>query len=260
LDLDKVEGLVAEGKLYEASLDLPQLEGVVAADNQRLIALKEQIEDTGLKRAINDDKGRYDAYLASIAFDMSEPKPTDEDKAEWVCLTPQSARFGKSFRNEMGAVADDEATRWKIKIVESVSQAPEGWADRGFDAASWDKTTLPISWILNHTALLRTDFHVDDKTTLDALRIRLFTYRQQDINVFLNGVLVAKVNQASNNNTTTALLTEEALNLLKNGSNTIAVTSRSNWRWGGYMTSIERDENNSVRSNGFTMLLDGRTK
>lgn len=260
LDLAKVEKLIAEGKLYEAGLDLPQLKGVLAQGNARLAAINDKLTDPSVKDAISKDKARYNAAMDSLDFDVSIPKPSDEDEAGWVCLTPQSSLYGRSFKGGDGSVGDELATKWRIKIVESMDQAPEGWTERGFDASSWGETALPIAWAINHTALLRADFNVEDKKAIEALRIRLFTYRQQNIQVYINGQLAAKVNEASNNTTTTALLTDAALRLLKNGSNTIAVTTLNNWRWGSYMTKFETDENNSVRNNGFTMLLDARKK
>lgn len=255
LDLSKVEGLIKEGKLYEASLDLPQLEGVVSPGNERLTVISNKLKDTASKDAISKDMARYKEKMKKLQFDMSIPKPAVEDESRWTCLTPHSDLVGASFRSTPGKVSEEDATRWSMKVVESMKVAPEGWANRDFDASSWTETSLPISWALNHTALFRTTFEVKNRKDIEALRIRLWTYRQQNVQVFINGQLVAKVNKSSNNNVTTSQLSEQAVQALKTGKNTIAVTTRHNWRWGSYMGGDGTDRRNSVRNNGFTLLL-----
>ncbi len=145
-----------------------------------------------------------------------------------------------------------------MKVLESIEKAPNGWSEAAFDDSSWVETDLPMSWPLNHTALLRTTFNVENKKDIKALRVRMNTYRQQNMQVFINGKLVAKVNEASNNDGLSAMLTEQAVKALKDGGNTIAVTTLNNWRWGSYMAGVETDEANSVRNNGFTVLLDAQ--
>ncbi len=260
LDLDKVEGLIKEGKLYEAGLDLPQLEGVVAAGDVRLAAIQQTLKATDMKEAIAKDKVRYAAAMKALEFDISMPKPSTDDESKWTCLTPQNGTVRTVFRQELGAVSAENATKWRMMVVESVATAPNGWHQAAFNDSSWTETDLPISWPLNHTALFRATFDVDDKKDIAALRIRVNTYRQQNMQVFINGKLVAKVNEASNNDDLTAMLTEQAVKELKVGRNTIAVTTLNNWRWGSYMSGMETDEANSVRNNGFTLLLDARKK
>jgi len=258
LDLDKVEGLIKEGKLYEAGLDLPQLEGVVAAGDERLAAIQQKLKDPAVKDAIAKDKVRYTAAMKALDFDISIPKPSTEDESKWTCLTPQNGTVRSVFRDGLGSVSEENATEWRMKVLESIEKAPNGWSEAAFDDSSWVETDLPMSWPLNHTALLRTTFNVENKKDIKALRVRMNTYRQQNMQVFINGKLVAKVNEASNNDGLSAMLTEQAVKALKDGGNTIAVTTLNNWRWGSYMAGVETDEANSVRNNGFTVLLDAQ--
>ncbi len=70
-----------------------------------------------------------------------------------------------------------------MQVVESLAQAPQEWEQPAFDDSGWLETVLPMSWYLNHTVLLRTTFDVADKDEFDALRVRLWTFRQQDMQV-----------------------------------------------------------------------------
>ena len=258
LDIKKVERLIEEEKYYEAMLDLPQLQGVVSRQNPRLVAIEKVLLDPALGAVVKKDEERYKDVLSSLKFDVSQPKSSKEDEARWSCLTPHSKLSHRM--PGMGKVSNEEANRWKFKVVESLPKAPEGWTEPEYDDSAWLETVLPISWYLNHQALLRTTFEVTDKSSIEALRVRTWTYRQQNVQIFINGKLVAKINQASNNATLNALLSEGALKALKNGKNTLAVTTLNNWRWGRYMTKFETDARNSVYNNGYTILLDMRRK
>jgi hypothetical protein len=258
LDLSKVEGFIEAGKYYEASLDLPQLEGVVVADHPRLVSIQKKLHAPSLRSKVAEDKKRYDAYMESIAFEVLDPEDPP-DTGNWICLTPQSEAANR-FDDNFGMVPADQAQTWRMMVCESIQQAPSNWEEPGFDDSSWLETALPMSWHLNHTVLLRAKFTVKDKQALDALRVRLWTFRQQNIQIYLNGVLVAKVNNASKNARTSGMLPASVLTHLKNGENTLAVTSLNNWRWGIYMNTFESETSNSVYNNGFTTLLDARMK
>lgn len=180
-------------------------------------------------------KARYAAAMQALKFDIAIPEPDIADEAKWTCLTPQNGTVNTVFKNGLGAVSAKDASTWRMKVVESIETVPNGWHEASFDDSSWVETDMPIAWPLNHTALFRTTFEVDSRNDIEALRIRMNTYRQQNVQIFINGKLVAKVNEASNNNELTANLTEQAVKELKTCRNTIAVTTLNNWRWGGYM-------------------------
>jgi hypothetical protein len=258
-DLNKVEALIKAKKYYEAKLDLPQLQGVVPKGDARLAAIEKVLNNPELEATLKIEEKEYNTFLKSLDINVASPKPASEDEAKWTCLTPQS-NLARRIRSNIGKVPEEEANQWSFKVVESMAQAPEGWTQPNFDDSSWLKTALPMSWYLNHQALLRTTFDVEDKSSIDALRVRSWTYRQQNVQIFINGILVAKINQASNNATLDSLLSDGALKAIKNGKNTLAVTTLNNWRWGRYMTKFETDTANSVYNNGYTFLLDMRKK
>ena len=172
-----------------------------------------------------------------------------EKKESWTCLVtevPVDSR-GRD-KNELGKVPSGQATKWRLRVVEGLPDAPEGWTKRRFDDSHWTATTLPMSWRLNHTALLRGTFTARNKRDFEALRIRGYFYRQQGILLHISGKLIAKVDKAGQTlQHFTRRLNPGALKALRNGENTIAVTSRNNWRWG---------IRTSVHNAGFGFRLD----
>jgi hypothetical protein len=76
--------------------------------------------------------------------------------------------------------------------------------------------------------LLRTDFKLDDKEAYDAVRIVGFFWRHRNVEIYMNGQLVAKANLGA---PAIMPLTDYALDLLKKGKNTLAVTTLHDRRW-----------------------------
>ena len=171
-------------------------------------------------------------------------------------MSDLASRSGK----DSGTAGKESATKWRMKVVEALDKAPEKWTAESFDDSAWDQTALPISWHMNHTVLLRSSFEIQDGKAVDALRLRMWVFRQQNIMIYINGQLVGKVNQAANSGNMDARLNEGALRALRNGRNSIAVTCRHNWRWGVYFSHSETEASNSVYNNGVTVLLDRREK
>jgi sialate O-acetylesterase len=253
LDLKTIEGLIGEGKYYEAGLDLPQLKGVLPPGNARLAVIEGKLNAPGAQKLVSRDKARYTALQESLAFEIKAPKPGLADQDElWSCLTTEVDPEGKRRGQEKGRTTEREATQWRVKIVEALSKAPQGWMEPGFDDGGWGLATLPLSWHINHTFLARADFEVADKTKITALRVSAFTYRQQDIQVYVNGQLAAMINNCGAAiGRVNAALPESVLSRLRNGRNTIAVTTRNTWRWSG-----RKDVNND----GFGFRLDAILK
>jgi hypothetical protein len=84
-----------------------------------------------------------------------------------------------------------------------------------------------------HTALFRTTFNIEDKNSIDALRVQGRFFRQANVVIHLNGKTVAKIdNLDRGTGLTDAQLTDYGMKLLKNGKNTIAISSRHKRRWG----------------------------
>jgi hypothetical protein len=250
MDLTKVEGLIKDGKLYEASLDLPQLRGVVPDGNQRLAAIEKAIKADGASQKIAADRQRYQQEQKALV-DVTKQKEEVTEPRQWQCLVTEAAT-GQSKKGE-GKVPADQANVWRMKVVENLSQAPEDWVKPGFDDSSWWETNLPISWRMYHTVLLRTKFNVADKSKFDGLRFRAWLFRQQGIEIYLNGELVGKVNNLEKKTgNVDAEFKDSALKHLRNGENTLAVTSRHNWRWGMLFMRVYND--------GFGFMLDGRLK
>ncbi len=244
-DMTRMEELIEEGRMAEASADLAQLMGVVAEGNARLAALEK-----GLKgKARPDDKKLYAAEQRALQpVTRQDAKPAEP--REWKCLVTEIP-VGKD--KSLGKVPAEEASKWRMKVVESAEQAPEGWMVPRFDDSEWEETNLPISWRMYHTALLRTKFAVDNKNKFDGLRMRGWLFRQQGIEIYLNGKLIGKVNNLEKKTgNVEAEFKESVMKRLKNGENTLAVTTRHNWRWGMLFMHVYND--------GFGFRLDARMK
>lgn len=240
LDLARMKKLVAEGKAYEAKTFIDELKGVMKEDDKRL---------ADIVKLIGNPK-----TVAKIKPKENEKSETPEDKRKWQCLVSELNTDGKSKRGEPAVYIKAEApAEWKIKIVESLSDAPKGWTAPNFEDSKWKETTLPISWRMYHTALLRTKFKVENKDAFDLLRFRAWLFRQQGIEIYLNGELIGKVNNLEKKTgNVDNKFKASALKLLRNGENTLAVTSRHNWRWGMLFMKVYND--------GFDFNLDARLK
>jgi len=147
-----------------------------------------------------------------------------------------------------GLVPEQDATVWRVNILESITQAPDGWNQPGFDDSGWGQTTLPISWHLNHTFLGRAEFDVQDLDAIKGLRVSIHPFRQLNIMVYINGQIVAKFNECENNSSWVhGVLPPAALGHLKQGKNTIAFRTTHDWRW---------SSRGGVSNGGFGLKLD----
>lgn len=254
LDLAKVKRLIVEKKLYEASLDLLQLKAVVPSGDPDLAAIEAKISDPAMEDALAKDEQRYGEYLKSLSETNLKPAPVKEDEGgEWKGLV---------IRDNPADSSDDAiATKWRMKIVESLDLAPDGWIEKGFDDSKWTQTTLPISWYINHSALLRAPFEIADKSSVKALRLRNWAFRQQNMQVYINGKLVAKISPSGSENGEIEFpLNNFALKALKNGRNTLAATYENTWRWGRYVRSPDTLRSSSVYNHGVHLILEMKEK
>lgn len=241
-DLARMEKLAEDGKPGEAKSFLPGLEGIMPKDDKRLAEIKQVIASA------------KPAEKAKTADKNSHKTEQIQKKRDWNCLvneiaTERSRSRGKKW--QLGKVSPEQANLWRIKVVEDLAQAPKGWTKPGFDDSEWGETHLPISWRMYHTALLRTKFNIEDKKAFDLLRFRAWLFRQQGIEIYLNGKIIGKVNNLKKKTgNVDAEFNKSALRHLKNGENTLAVTTRHNWRWGMLFMTVYND--------GFGFRLDGR--
>jgi hypothetical protein len=251
-DLARAKGLIAENKLYEASLDLTQLKAVMPVGNAEFAAIEKKLSDAALKEALAQDKKRYDVYLKSLALQLPTVKEEDGG-AEWRILVSREDLRRKP--------EDPKATVWRMKILESLALAPEGWTENDFDDSTWTETTLPISWHLNHTAVFRAPFEISGKDAVKALRLRQWAFRQEDMQVSINGKLVAKITPSgSGGKEINVPLNDHALKLLNEGRNTLAATYKNTWRWGRYFRGKETERSNSVYNSGVHLILEMQEK
>jgi hypothetical protein len=244
LDVAKLNSLIKEGRFHEAKMDITQLKGVMPKGDARLAAIEKALKGTARENDVN----LYKQAMASLknATDR-RVQPDPETQLDWTCVVTEIKNNPRD--RSAGKVDDELANKWRLKVVEDRSQAPEGWVKPNFNDRSWDQTTLPISWPLNHTALLRTTFEVKDLESIKGLRFRAWLFRQQDIAIYINGELVGRVNNLEKKTSNVeAKFNEGALKPLKQGTNTLAVVTRQNWRWGMLFMRVYND--------GFGFRLD----
>jgi sialate O-acetylesterase len=257
-DLAKVQRLVADNKLYEASLDIPHLTAILPVGHPELNALVKTVSDPARVEILEQDKVRYGAHLQSLKPGLLVPSLPEEAEGTWKELVSRvEIIHNKEYPD--GKFDKTHATRWRMKVVESFEQAPEGWAEIKFDDSSWTETTLPISWYINHGVLLRANFEIDNKRDVKALRLRNWAFRQQNMRVYLNGKLIAKITPSGAGGKEVIIpLNDYALKMLKNGQNTLAATYRNTWRWGRYARNPETARSSSVYNHGVHLILEAQ--
>jgi sialate O-acetylesterase len=249
-DMSRVEGLIKAGKLSEAGLDVVQLKGIVSAGQERLAAIEKALAVSGAAQKKGTGKKVAEEGDA-VEAQLLRQKEKAVDDRKWECLVTEMAT--DKSKAGAGKGPEAQASKWRLMVVESMDQAPAEWTTPGFDDKDWTQTTLPISWRMYHTALLRTTFNVADKKAFDGLRFRAWLFRQQGIEIYLNGKLIGKVNNLEEKTgNVDADFNESALKELKTGDNTLAIITRHNWRWG--MLSMH------VYNDGFGFMLDARVK
>lgn len=249
-DLAYTERMLAEGRHYYASLEVPQLKGVVSPQNPRLQAILAALESPEGQAAV-----QAGLKVATAQSAETPPKPkVDKSLANenWVNLTTEAAL--NLTKTEFGEVPEGQATRWRLSVLETPEQAPAGWNAPGFDDSRWNETSLPISWPVGHTAVLRCTFDVEDVRAIDGLRLSGVYVQQRNVEVYLNGALVAKLNNIGRGiSRLTRPLTDHALAQLRPGTNTLAVITTHGERWGKVDGAFP-----SVINGGFGIRLDAR--
>jgi len=212
-DLDYVERMIKENKFYYASLELKQLKGVVREDHPRLLNIIKTLTTPQTSAAITNERKAYDTAKRTK---QAKLKAQALKKEIWKGLLPKGSP-------------------WQMKVVENITQAPTHWTNSDFDDSAWNTAKVPISWTMYHTALFRGQFKITDLSKFDGLRIRGQFFQQANVVVHLNGELVAKIDDIGRGGGyTIAQLTDAAMKLLKEGDNTIAISSRHKRRWGSY--------------------------
>lgn len=268
-DLAAMAELSKEGRLYETGLIMASLKPVISGTDPRLAEAIDQMDHA---EARPDDRALYMAALksgagmdsdeasAKSAADLKkirEAKKTaleaEAPLREWKNLTSR-VFFPKNKRSKpkLGHAPVEQATKWQMKVVETREHAPEGWMNPGFDDTAWTTVRHPVSWHLNHTALHRATFTVEDCDAYDLLKFKSWVFRQQNVAIYLNGTLIGRINNVEKK---TGTIEHEfkraAMAALKNGKNTIAIATRQNWRWGMLFMKV-------YNNGGFDFILLAR--
>lgn len=236
VDFGRIESLVKSGDYDEARSFLPSLSSIVSKDEKRIASLQETLS------------GKKTEHKK---VDVIEEKVKEEEERKWKRLVSEILHKDGKHKGPAVVSGPESPNEWKLMVVEDIKQAPQGWEQSSFEDADWSRTQLPISWRMYHTALLRTTFTVEDKSSYDALRFYAWVFRQQGIQIYLNGQTIGKINNLEKKTgDIDSEFLEVATKHLKNGENTLAITTTHNWRWGMLFMKVYND--------GFDFNLDAR--
>jgi len=237
-DLLRMEKLIKEGNSSEAKSFLLGLQGVLPEDDPRMTEIA-----NSLKSVTTNTKRKSTKKSVS----------TEEQPRNWQRLVMESPSTDKKAKPPKDTKLLDQPSSWKLKVIEGITQAPTDWTQPNFNDESWMDTTLPISWRMYHTALLRTKFSVENLEDFDGLRLQAWVFRQQGIEIYLNGELIGKVNNIEKKTGNIENeFKESAMKHLRQGENTLALTTRHNWRWGMLFMKVYND--------GFDFNFDASVK
>ena len=245
-DLTYTEKLIKDGRLAQAKLELPQLKGVLPASNARLQTIVTTVEDPEKAKEIET------ATREGIARQRSAQWA--QRKADEAAKEAEAKAWQPIMALDTALQDSPEATKWKITQVEIPDNAPDGWTSPGFDDSSWATTTLPVSWRMYHTSLLRSHFDLENPKDLTGLRLKGLFFQQGNVVVYINGKLAAKIdNLGKGGRDVIAEFTPTTLKSLKKGRNTIAISTLHNRRWGNM-----RGTYTAVNNNGVGLILESR--
>jgi sialate O-acetylesterase len=243
-DLAYTEDAIKMGEYALAKLELPQLKMVVAAGNERLKAIAAALESSAgtktvqVKETVAGKKSKQKQGPQASKADGEKTFAQELASIETL-VKDGSVYIGASKKDRLPEYPKEQCNLWRMTVLETPKKMPEGWEKPGFDDSRWDETTLPIIWPMAHTALLRTTFEVKDVKDYEALHVRANAYKQRNIVFYLNGHLVAKVNNIPKNGDIDFPLTPYALTVLKNGKNSLAVSAEHGLRLVNFSLRLE---------------------
>ena len=61
-------------------------------------------------------------------------------------------KIGRKVRDYYQKFPQEQLNPWRLNVIESLGNAPEGWEKPDFDDSTWDQTTLTTVWRMAHTA------------------------------------------------------------------------------------------------------------
>lgn len=233
-DLKFTEGLLAKQNYALASLELSQLEMVVAPNNPRLKAIAKVVESKGDQIANEIKASKAQIAAANPLANIGSIKKTAEQNynkelASIQTLIKDSAAYpapllwGRQSPNVFYPVFDkSELTQWSLLTIKSMQEAPQGWETMAFDDASWKKATFVSRLQGESYSLLRTSFEVKDVNAFKSLRFRSMANNHRNMTIYLNGEVVAIAADVPRQMTYD--LFPSVLELLKPGKNVLAIS------------------------------------
>jgi Family of unknown function (DUF6288)/Beta-galactosidase jelly roll domain len=238
-DLTFAEGLIKKGNYALASVELPQLEMVVSPNDSRLKAIAKALASPQAQAHIaaarkEQDKRKQDAAGGTHFRREAAKEDFQENLESLVTLVKDGANYvlrspnGRLTIGTYPQYEKNEQSPWLFHTTEALTNAPTGWEQPGFDDSKWKKISLPPKrWPEEPAVFLRTIFEVGNVKALKSLRVREMTPKNgnSSFTLYINGKVVAKVTNVPRHGTAFDLK-PEALALLKNGKNTLAISTQ----------------------------------
>lgn len=169
---------------------------------------------------IADDTLREAGYIKHVA------------ERNWEALLPIAGEQEKG------------AAKWRFLTFsdESKDEVPTGWSEPSFDDSQWREDAAPLGDLSgerprtafdrgDNLLLARIRFDADRKDFTEwALQFRF----RRDVEVYLNGELIAWLSARTEDKYYDIELPRQALRYLRKGENVLAVRARADWNWSFY--------------------------
>jgi len=232
-DLTFTEGLLAKENYTLASIELSQLQMVVSPDNPRLKAIATKVESkrdqipteesvvaARIKKFIEANGSAKRAIEEKFNREVASSQPLIKDSGAYEAPMSPGRRGPQIYYPKF---EKQELTEWRMLVVKTLEDAPQGWEQVAFDDSKWKKVTLATRLQRENFNLLRTSFDVRDVNAFKTLRFRAMARSQQNMTIYLNGEVVAIAAQVPGQMTYD--LSSSALGLLKPGKNVLAIST-----------------------------------
>jgi len=239
-DLTFTEALLKKGNYALASVELPQLEMVVAPNDSRLKAIAKALASTQAKAQIAaanapKEKDKHGAKGLGIGARRDAKKDDFSKQLESVVtLVKDGAKYeahsGRVVIGTYPVYPKTEVNQWRLHAMEAITNAPAGWEQPGFDDSTWQKPKWrkgSQQWPEEPVLFMRTTFEVESLKVLKSLRVRVMIGKNDSRNftLYMNGNVVAKATSIPRG-ASVFDLNPGSLALLKAGKNTLALSTQ----------------------------------
>jgi len=235
LTLEEIETHLAESDHYRANEQYKALGRYLGRNYYKLEPLKERLEAKQAKWLIGEGELYYKALagLKEAAFKSWVPRYGHAAKAVLDEMRlPGPSPIWRDLVALPGKASGGDVPVWKVLVTggDEADAAPAGWQSVDFDDSGWKtlkgkpgRSGGKGAGEAGHLVLLRTTFELD-APAFRRLRALVSSDRYARSDVYLNGVLVARVVLGQKRTAAKIELQPRSVTLLKDGANCLAVS------------------------------------